>query len=168
MPATATPTAPPVAAPARRHAEPRPAAPPSVRTSTALWLTAIAAGVFETALMVATSLEDAASGIAIRAPIFVVMTAVIVQMRLGHNWARIALAVLLGVFGSLSLIVEPLGWMLEGNSLTAAISTADAADWAFAGSRALHLAAVLSALALMFTPSANRHFRRHRSSAVPG
>src|SRR5262245_16123535 len=62
--------------------------PSVVRTSSVLWLTAIAAGVFETALVVSTSkFSDVAVGLAVRVAVFAVMTWVILRMRAGRDWA---------------------------------------------------------------------------------
>ncbi len=137
-----------------------PPPPAEVRASWALWLTAVAAGAFETALMTARDPGDGAGiGLAVRLTVFTVAVLTAFRMRSGARWARIALAVGLGVLGTASLVVEPLGYLLDGGSLPAALSGADALDLVFGASRTVHLAAVLTAVALMFRPAANAYFR---------
>jgi hypothetical protein len=41
------------------------------------------------------------------------------RLREGRNWARLTLAVGLGIFGTLSLVVEPVRWLLDGGSAAA-------------------------------------------------
>ncbi|MFD3694594.1 hypothetical protein ACFWUZ_00260 [Streptomyces sp. NPDC058646] len=158
------PSAPPYAAAARRRPGPPPAA---VRTAFVLWLTAVAAGAFETALMLGRLAADGeataggiAPGLAVRLTVFTVAVLVAVRMRDGAGWARLVLAVGLGVFGTASLVAEPLGYLLDGGSVPAALTGADALDAVFGASRVLHLAAVLTAVVLMFRPAANAYFRR--------
>lgn len=158
-----------------RHAQQNlshPTAPGAVRTATALWFVAIGAGVFEAVLAVTGLLADGSAtlpeivvGIGVRLTVFAVAAFMAVRVRQGRNWARIALALILGVFGTLSLVIEPIRWLLAGNSIGQAITEADAMTMAFAGSRVVHLAAVLSAVALMFVPAANAFFRSTSSRA---
>lgn len=145
---------------ATRAAATGPQPPAEVRTAWALWLTAVAAGAFETALMIARDPGDAAGvGLAVRLTVFTLAVLTAFRMRSGARWARVALAVGLGVVGTASLVVEPLGYLLDGGSLFAALSGADAPDLVFGASRTVHLAAVLTAVALMFRPAANAYFR---------
>lgn len=74
--------------------------------------------------------------------------------------ARIALALGLGVLGTASMVVQPLGYLADGGSVADALSRAGALDLVFGASRAVHVAAVLTAVALMFRPAANAYFRR--------
>ncbi|MFJ6370865.1 hypothetical protein ACIQK5_22145 [Streptomyces virginiae] len=149
--------------PARRPAR-RPAVgppPAAVRAAFALWVTAVAAGAFETALMVGRDpAEGFGAGLAVRLVVFTAAVLVAVRMRGGAGWARIALAIGLGVLGTASLVVEPLGYLLDGGSLADALSRADALERVFVGSRTVHLAAVLTAVVLMFRPAANAYFRK--------
>ncbi|MEV7562129.1 hypothetical protein [Streptomyces sp. NPDC089795] len=142
----------------------RPAPPTEVRTAFALWLTAVAAGAFETALMLGrVPADQVAVGLVIRLTVFTAAVLVAFRMRSGARWARITLAVGLGVAGSASLVVEPLGYLLDGGSLADAVSRADALDLVFGASRTVHLLAVLTAVALMFRPAANAYFRERPS-----
>ncbi|WP_371618638.1 hypothetical protein [Streptomyces sp. NBC_00454] len=66
----------------------------------------------------------------------------------------------LGVLGTASMVLQPLGHLLDGGSLQAAAAQAGAHDWLFGASRAVHVAAVLTAVVLMFRPASNAYFRR--------
>jgi hypothetical protein len=88
---------------------------------------------------------------------------IITRMRLGKRWARLTLAVLLGVIGTLSLVIDPISWLAEGNSLSEVFTEADLLFFLIAPIRTVHLAAVIAALALMFLPAANTYFRTSRS-----
>ncbi|MGW0754292.1 hypothetical protein [Streptomyces sp. NPDC002587] len=134
--------------------------PTEVRTAFALWLTAVAAGAFETALMLGrVPADEIGTGLVVRLTVFTAAVLVALRMRSGARWARLALAVGLGVLGSASLVVEPLRYLLDGGSPADALSRADALDLVFGASRTLHLATVLTAVALMFRPAANAYFR---------
>ena len=84
-------------------------------------------------------------------------------MRLGKRWARLALAVLLGVIGTLSLVIDPISWLAGGNSLRDVFTEANVLFFLIAPIRTVHLAAVIAALVLMFLPAANTYFRTSRS-----
>jgi hypothetical protein len=151
--------------------------PKEVQVSFLLWLTAVAAGVVETIIRVIDSLSVGSSsggeadvtGVAIRVVVYTVVVYIIVQMRLGKRWARLTLAVLLGMIGTLSLVIDPISWLAEGNSLREVFTQADLLFVLIAPIRTIHLAAVIAALALMFLPAANTYFRRASSAAgTPG
>jgi len=143
-----------------------------------LWLTAVAAGVLETIIRVIDALAmGAASGsvgeadltgtisnVVIRVIVYALVVYLITQMRLGKNWARLTLAVLLGVIGTLSLVIDPISWLAAGNSLGEVFTEADLLFVLIAPIRAVHLAAVIAALVFMFLPAANNYFRAARSA----
>ncbi|GIF50711.1 hypothetical protein DFJ67_1877 [Asanoa ferruginea] len=137
-------------------------APAAVGAAFVMWLVAVGAGVFETILVVASGEAGggAAVGVTVRVAVFLAAILVALRMRAGRRWARLTLAVGLGVLGTLSLVVDPLLWLLDGNSLSAVLAESGPADLAFGTSRVLHVAAVLTACVLMFLPSSNRYFRR--------
>jgi hypothetical protein len=135
--------------------------PGAVRAAFVLWLVAVGAGAFETALVVASGEAGggAVAGVALRGAVFAVATFLALRMRAGRPWARWGLSGLLGVLGTLSLVAAPALWLLRGNSLSAAVADAAPLDLVFAGSRVVHVAAVLTACVLMFRPAANAWFR---------
>ncbi|RBQ14857.1 hypothetical protein DP939_38505 [Spongiactinospora rosea] len=146
-----------------------PALPRNIATAAALWLAAVGAGVLESAITMAALLADGSATLAGLAPqiglrLLVYGAATFVALRLyrGKPWARVALAVGLGVFGTVSLVIEPIGWLLSGGSVAEAVAGASVLSVVLAAIRFLHLMAVLTALPLMFTPTANAYFRaRH-------
>ncbi|MDO3700293.1 hypothetical protein Q3W71_01175 [Micromonospora sp. C28SCA-DRY-2] len=157
---TATPTA--IVAPSPATAD----APASVRTASVLWMIAIAAGVFETVLAVVglfaegpVSPAEIVVGVGVRLVVFVVAGYLAVRLSQGRNWARLALALLLGVFGSLSLLIDPIQWLLDGNELSSAFADVTLMELLFATSRIVHLGAVGAAMVSMFRPGANVYFR---------
>ena len=142
--------------------------PASLKQAVALWLVAIGAGVFETILVVANVLwgdgnmangEGLNAGVAARLVIFVAMTLVALQVRLGKNWARLTIGILLGVFGLLSLVIQPVSWLIEGHAVSEAFAHLNLASAAFMLSRAVHMVTVVAATALMFVPTSNNFFR---------
>ena len=155
---------------------PLPGVPREVQASFLLWLTAVAAGVVETIIRVIDSLsvgsgsgEADVTGLVIRVIVYTVAVYIIAQMRLGKRWARLALTVLLGGIGTLSLVIDPISWLAGGNSLREVFTQADLLFFIIAPIRAVHLAAVIAALVFMFLPAANNYFRRASSAAgAPG
>jgi Na+/H+ antiporter NhaA len=151
--------------------------PREVKVSFLLWLTAVAAGVIETIVRVIYSLFVSSgsgggadvTGVAIRVIIYIVVVYIIMQMRLGKRWARLAVAVLLGGIGTLSLVIDPILWLAGGNSVSEVFTEADLLFFIIAPIRVVHFAAVVTALVFMFLPSANTYFRRTSSVAgAPG
>jgi ammonia channel protein AmtB len=63
-------------------------------------------------------------------------------------------------------VIGPVIWLAEGGSLVDALVDANLGSVLFAGSRVVHLGAVIAALLLMFRPAANAYVRaatrRHR------
>jgi hypothetical protein len=132
--------------------------PTQPQASYRLWLLAVAAGVVETALVVVDasdgevgSAAQVAVGVAVGLLAFAGLVDLAVRLRQGRNWARVALAVLLGGPGTLSLVIGPVTWLAEGRSPVDAVAAADLGSVLFAASRVLCLGAVIAALILMFT-----------------
>ena len=80
--------------------QPRPGIPRQLQASVALWLVAVAAGLFETALVVVDATDgevgsaaQLAAGVAVRLLVFTGTVYLATQLRQGRNWARVALAV---------------------------------------------------------------------------
>jgi hypothetical protein len=156
---------------------PQPGVPKEVQASFLLWLTAVAAGVLETIIRIIdalalgwasgsggeTDVTGVISNVVIRVIVYTLVVYIITRMRLGKRWARLTLAVLLGVIGTLSLVIDPISWLAGGNSLSEVFTQADLLFFLIAPIRTVHLVAVLAALVLMFLPSANTYFRGSRS-----
>ncbi|WP_051271012.1 hypothetical protein [Streptomyces sp. AA1529] len=150
-------------------------APAPVRRAFALWTIAVTAGAFETVLAVGGMAADGSGsageigvGLTIRLTVFTLAGWCAGCMRRGHGWARLALALGLGIGGTASMVTEPLRRLADGASVGALLSDIGALDLAFAVSRTLHVLAVLTAVILMFLPAANAYFtsaRRSRTSA---
>ena len=148
------------------------AAPGEVRTSVALWLAAIAAALFETVLVVvevvsghsALSTDGVIVGVGMRLLVFGAVVYVASRMLRGRNWARLTLAVGLGVIGTLSIVIGPVSWLAAGHSVGEFLARADLMGLLFASSRVVHLIAVFAALVLMFRPAANDYFRASRTA----
>jgi hypothetical protein len=129
--------------------------PKEVQVSFLLWLTAVAAGVLETIIRVIDALlmgstsgsggeadvTGAISSVVIRVIVYTLVVYVITQMRLGRRWARLTLAVLLGVIGTLSLVIDPILWLAGGNPLREVFTGADLLFILIAPIRSVHLAA---------------------------
>lgn len=142
--------------------EPRQGVPKDVQMSFLLWLVALAVGVAETIVGIINfdpAATETVSILGIRLVVTTMLVYIIAQMRFGKNWARITLAVLLGGIGTLSLVFDPVSWLIEGNSLRELIQNADLAFIVFALIRVVHLVSVLAALVFMFRPAANSYFR---------
>jgi hypothetical protein len=140
--------------------------PTQLLASFRLWLLAVAAGVLETALVVVDATDgevgsaaQVAVGVAVRLLVFTAAVYLAIQLRQGRNWARVALAVLLGGIGTGSLVVGPVTWLAEGGSLADAVAAAELGSVLFAAGRVVHLGAVIAALILMFHPAANAYLR---------
>jgi hypothetical protein len=152
--------------------------PNEVQASFLLWLTAVAAGVLETIIRIIdtlllgsasgsggeTDVTGVISGVVIRVIVYTLVVYIITRMRLGKRWARLTLAVLLGVIGTLSLVIDPISWLAGGNSLSEVFTQANLLFVLIAPIRTIHLAAVIAALVFMFLPAANTYFRGSRSS----
>ncbi|MFI5914271.1 hypothetical protein [Dactylosporangium sp. NPDC051541] len=138
--------------------------PVPVRRARTMWAVAIGAGIFETVLVVAGGRagDGAVAGVAVRVAVFAAAAFAVARMAAGRPWARIALAVGLGVVGLLSLVVDPLLWLADGGSPVAVIRESGPVDLLFGASRVVHVAAVLAACVLMFRPAANRYFKARR------
>ncbi|MEV0136090.1 hypothetical protein AB0H83_47590 [Dactylosporangium sp. NPDC050688] len=135
--------------------------PVAVRAAAGLWIAAVALGAGETVIVVGSSQAggNVLAGVLFRGAVYAAAILTTLRMRAGRRWARLALALVLGIVGTLSLVVEPISWLADGNSLSAATAGADLTWWAVAAARALHVAAVWAAVPLMFTARANAYFK---------
>jgi len=129
--------------------------PTEIRAAFLLWMGALAAGAAEIVLH-----DIDVAGLATRLGSYAVVAAVALRMRAGRNWARLTLAVGLGIVGTLSLVIEPVSWLLDGNSPVDAIGRTDLTGALVATSRILHVLCVWVAVPFMFRPRANTYFKR--------
>lgn len=139
--------------------------PVAVRAATAAWFLAVGAGVAESVLGVIGELDGSVAWaalvaqIAFRALVYGGLFVVIDKyFRLGRNWSRHLLAVLLGLIGMATLIVGPIVWLLGNGDFGSIDVSADFV--AFAVIRSIHVMAVISGVVLMYQPEANRWFKR--------
>ncbi len=88
------------------------AVPVPVRLSVLGWLTAVAAGAVEALVRMVLPDPPTPGQLAGRFAIYAVVVALVLALRTGRNAVRWALAVLLGGVGTLSLVIEPLSWLL--------------------------------------------------------
>ena len=134
-----------------------PTVPSTVRAAFLFWLGALAAGGVEMFLH-----DVGLTGLAVRLSIYAVVIATALRMRAGRNWARLTLAVGLGVVGTLSLVIEPVTWLLEGHAISDVVQRSDLTGAFVALSRGAHLLCVWIAIPLMFSAGANAYFK-HRN-----
>ena len=134
-------------------------APATVRMSVVLWLAAIGAGAAEALVHLLLPEPPTLTQLAARFGVYAVLTVLVLALHTGRNAVRWTVAVLLGGFGTVSLVIEPITWLLAGGTPGLFLVTADAPALVTAGLRTAHLVAVFSALVLMFRPVANAWFR---------
>lgn len=133
--------------------------PRSVRWSVWCWLAAVACGVVETLVHAVTEADDVAVQLSVRAVVYALVTLLIVRLRRGERWVRLALTGLLGVLGMASLLVEPISWLIAGGAPGAFLVGADGPTVVEVALRAIHVVAVVAGLALMYRPTANDFFK---------
>ena len=138
----------------------RAARPPrAVRVAVGALLTALATGIIEmiARLWPLNHLGDSLAAIAIRLLIYAAVLAAVALFARGHNWARLVLLLGLGVVSMLSLLIDPVIWMLTDPNLGALLAAMDARLAVIAGSRVAHIAAVVVAVVAMTRPSTRRY-----------
>ncbi|MGH8876231.1 MAG: hypothetical protein ACRD0P_02640 [Stackebrandtia sp.] len=141
------------------------AAPPRpVRLAVNLLLLAIAAGAAETLLFVAQAFttgawDGIAVQVAVRLVIYAGLSLLVLRLRAGQNRTRVVVAVVIGGFGTLSMVVSPIAWLAAGNSPAAFLSGADGWTLAFTCLRAAHVVAVLASMVYLFHPTASAFYR---------
>lgn len=135
--------------------------PPSARAAARLLWLALLAGVVEAGVRagVPASVYDAAVSLDALLPRLLLYGAVgwvVWRFLAGRRWAFWVLLVGVGVVGTASLVVEPVGWLLAGPDLGAALRGLTAAEGGIALARAAHLLAVLAAVVCLLRPSTIR------------
>ncbi|MDA1359303.1 hypothetical protein O1R50_06705 [Glycomyces luteolus] len=140
--------------------------PETVKNAALLWATAITAGIVETVLAVSEIARDSDldagvwMNIGVRSAVYLGAFVLVAFFARGRRWARIGLALLLSVVGLGAMVVPSAIQLADGESLIAAVGGDGEFAMAFFVVRLLHIAAVLLATALMFSPGANAHFRK--------
>lgn len=135
-------------------------APAAVNTSVALWFTAIGCGVAETLVRFATPVPPGPVALAVRFAIHLGLAGLVLGLYSGRDAVRWAVALLMGLLGTVSLVVEPLRWLAAGGAVPEFLAAADGPTIVIVVLRAVHVLAVLAALVAMFRPGADRWFRR--------
>jgi hypothetical protein len=92
--------------PARRLAP----LPDPLRWSITAWLAAVGFGVAETAVRLVLPDPPTAGELAARSGVYAVVAAAVLALASGRPAVRIAVAVVVGGIGTLSLIAEPVAW----------------------------------------------------------
>jgi hypothetical protein len=149
-------------APLRVH----PAEPPrAVRVAFIALVVALLAGTAEAVVRAVLAFPESdsaslAAGLGTRAAIYLLVLAVAVRLTYGDRWARLLITVGIGVFGLLSLIIEPLAAAMSADEVGDVFRDASAASLLLAGLRTVHVIAVLIAIPVLYTSTARRHFRK--------
>lgn len=133
--------------------------PRAVRVAVGALLTALATGIVETIaqLWPLDALGDSLSAITIRLLIYTAVLVAVVSFARGRNGAQLALLLGLGVVGMLSLLIDPVIWILTDPDLGAFLAAMDARLAVITGSRVAHIAAVIVAVVAMTRPSTRRY-----------
>jgi hypothetical protein len=137
--------------------------PAELRWSITAWLAAVAFGVAEAVVRLVLPDPPTADELVARSVIYALVVVLVLALASGRPAVRVAVAVLIGGVGTLSLIMEPVGWLVAGGSPMAFLAAADGATLVVVGLRAAHVVAVLVGLVAMFHPNVNSYMRRRRS-----
>ncbi|WP_157172142.1 hypothetical protein [Nocardia pneumoniae] len=101
------------------------------------------------------------AGLGMRIAIYSVVLTVAVRMTHGDRWARLLITVGIGVFGLLSLIIEPLAAAMSAKEFRDLFTDVSPASIWLGVFRTVHIAAVLIAIPALYARSARRWFREH-------
>ena len=96
--------------------------------------------------------------VGVRVVVYGLATVLVANFARGLQWARTALTVLLTVIGLASLLGPAAMALLGGQTFAEAFSDGGQLGWAFIVVRLAHIACVMVASVLMFTPCANAYF----------
>ncbi|MEU2036193.1 hypothetical protein [Nocardia amamiensis] len=139
------------------------APPRSVRVAFVALVVALLAGVAEAIVRAARAFDtnpaDLVAGLGMRVAIYLVVLAVAVRMAKGDRWARLLITLGIGVFGLLSLIIEPLAAAMSAKELQDLLTEVTPVSVWLGVFRTVHIAAVLIAIPALYTSSARRWFR---------
>ncbi|MGQ4600142.1 hypothetical protein [Nocardia sp. R6R-6] len=147
------------------------APPRAVRIAFVALVVALLAGVVEAIARAAVAFDadpaDLAAGFGIRIAIYLVVLAVAMRMFRGERWARLLITVGVGVFGLLSLSIEPLATAMSAKELRDLVTDVTPASVTLGVIRAIHIAAVLVAVPALYTRGARRWFGKRGCFAHP-
>lgn len=139
----------------------------SITRSFHLWMGALLTAIVELGVSLAVTpggaiaaAEDRLAEIAVRGTAYTALLALALAMRGGSNLARHLLALAFGLFGTISLVIEPISWLLQGGDIHAFLAEADGPMWVIILSRIAHVLCVVAATALMYRPIDRPYFRR--------
>lgn len=142
--------------------------PRSVARSFYLWMGAILAAIVELGVSLAIMLGDAIAAVeerlaevSVRGVAYAALIALALAMRGGSNLARHLLALVFGLFGAISLVIEPISWLVKGGDIYAFVADAGVPMWVMVLSRIAHLICVVVGTALMYRPADRSYFRRN-------
>ncbi|MFI1463013.1 hypothetical protein [Nocardia carnea] len=142
--------------------------PRSVTLAFRALVAAVGFGVAETAVHSvvqfgqSTGFGSLAAGWLMRTGIYVVVLVVAWRMLRGDRWARLTLALGIGVFGTASLLVEPLSALVAADSAGDLLPDTTVENALVAITRIGHFCTVLIAIPAMYTPEARAWFTRMR------
>ena len=142
--------------------------PPEVERAISLWLIAVGAGIFETLLRVVHAFATQPTpgstvwDATIRMLLCTGLWSLVLRLRRGEHWLRIALAVVLGGLAALCTVVPVVGSVITGHAVLSFLP--DSSGWmvAFAAVQAGYTIAVLLATIRVFSPEASRFFLRSK------
>lgn len=148
------------------------ARPAAVTTAFVALVAAVGWGVAETVVRSVSLLHDNAADIGslagnwlLRSVVYVVVLGAARQMSRGDRWARVLLTAGIGVFGTASLVVEPIRmFAATGTDL---FTDLGATTVLVALTRVGHLCAVFIAIPAMYTPAARAWFRAGSGAEQP-
>lgn len=138
--------------------------PRTVRVAFVALVVALVAGGAEAIARAARAFSTAdpaslATGLGLRIAIYLLVLFVAARMTRGDRWARLLITVGIGVFGLLSLIIEPLAAAMSANEFRDLFRDAAPAASLLATLRTVHVLAVLIAIPALYTRPARRYFR---------
>lgn len=140
--------------------------PRALRTAVTLWAIAVAAGVVETLLVVVPVLTAGETdaglwlNVGLRGVVYLAASLLVISFARGRRWSRIALTGLLGIVGLASMVVPAAQEITAGQTFLQAFGGDGSLAVAFLVVRLTHIASVIVATALMFTPSVNGYLAR--------
>lgn len=120
------------------------------RTAFLFWLGAIATALFELGARFLAGADIGGRELLVRFSAYLLLLTLATLMLKGSALARHALALIYGVLGTLSLVVEPVSWLAGGGGAGQWLSAATGLDLVAAVSRLAHVACVFLGVWFMY------------------